>query len=121
MIKLRIEPRIATAQVGAERGVELALPPGERLLDALDDAQHTQSALPTSCRAANCGRCLVRVLEGGTKLAPASPRERALLRELDADDDMRLGCQIHVEHGATGAVVLRVAGDSPEGGKAGRT
>ncbi|HMI91953.1 MAG TPA: hypothetical protein VK509_11345, partial [Polyangiales bacterium] len=60
------------------------------------------------------------VLEGGTKLAPASPRERALLRELNAGDDERLGCQIHVEHGATGAVVLRVAGGSQQDGNAGR-
>jgi len=111
MIQVRIEPAC----------VELALPPGERLLDALDDAQHMQSALPSRCRAANCGECLVRVLEGGTKLAPASPRERALLRELDAGEDQRLSCQIHAEIGASGTVVLRAERDSQEGGKTGRT
>ncbi len=99
MIRVRLEPA----------GVELGLPPGERLLDALDDAQHAQSALPNGCRAANCGQCLVRVLEGGTKLAPASPRERALLREIGASDDQRLGCQIHAELAASGVVVLRVS------------
>ena len=102
MIRVRLESQRADA------AVELELPPGERLLDALDDAQLEQSALPSSCRAANCGECLVRVLEGGTKLAPASPRERALLRELGASDEQRLGCQVHAEIGASGSVVMHV-------------
>jgi ferredoxin len=99
MIRVRLEPA----------GVELGLPPGERLLDALDEAQHADSALPSSCRAANCGACLVHVLEGGTKLAAAGTRERALLQELGAADDQRLGCQIHAEQDAAGVVVLRVS------------
>jgi ferredoxin len=100
MIRIRLEPA----------GLELALPPGERLLDALDDAQLTQSALPSSCRAANCGECLLRVTEGGSKLAPASARERAMLRELGAGQEQRLGCQVHAELGASGAVVVHVIG-----------
>ena len=103
MIRVRLE------RSPDDPGVEVSLPPGERLLDALDDAQHAHSALPTSCRAANCGECLVRVITGETELAPASPRERAMLRELGSSHDQRLGCQLHAELGASGIVVLRVA------------
>ena len=110
MIRVRLERSDGSPSQHAAQAVELELPPGERLLDALDDAQLEQSALPSSCRAANCGECLVRVLEGGTKLAPASPRERALLRELGADEALRLGCQVHAEMGASGSVVMLVIG-----------
>jgi ferredoxin len=102
--------RVRLEAVAGDAHVELALAPGERLLDALDDAQHTRSALPTACRAANCGECLVQVIEGDTQLAPASPRERALLRELAVSEGRRLGCQLHAEIGASGTVVLRVIG-----------
>jgi ferredoxin len=98
VLRVRLEPA----------GVEVALAEGERLLDALDDQQHTRAALPTACRAANCGACRVRVLAGSALLASAEPRELLLLEELGAAQDERLGCQLHAEDGADGLVVLRV-------------
>ena len=98
MIAVRIEPA----------GVEVTLAPGERLLDLLDSTQHAATALPTSCRAANCATCLVSVLEGGTNLAPPTQRERMTLGEIYATADQRLGCQLHAARDASGTVVLRV-------------
>jgi ferredoxin len=99
VLRVRLEPA----------GVELALAEDERLLDALDDGQqHTRAALPTACRAGNCGACRVRVLAGSAFLSPAEPHELRLLQELKAGDDERLGCQVHSAGAAGGLVVLRV-------------
>jgi ferredoxin len=75
------------------RGVELQVPPGTRLLDALDDA--AAAGLPTACRAGNCGLCLVRVLQGEPALAPARSEEGALCTRL-GDPGLRLGCQLEL-------------------------
>ena len=42
-----------------------------------------------------CGKCAVRVLEGGKFLSPMGPRERDKLEELGVADDIRLACQSH--------------------------
>jgi ferredoxin len=73
-------------------GVELEVAPGERLLDALDEAERVAFAL--ACRAANCGSCRLRVLSGQAALAPPGPREQRTLAQLAAASDERLGCQV---------------------------
>jgi ferredoxin len=98
MVRVRLEPA----------GMDIALAEGERLLDALDDQQHTRSTLPSACRAANCGACRVHVLAGSALLASAEAREGQLLKELGAAPDERLGCQLHAGDSADGLVVLRV-------------
>ena len=100
IIGVRLEPA----------GVELSLAAGERLLDALDETQQTRCALPSACRAGNCGTCRVEVLAGNALLAPADGQEVAVLRELGAGAAERLGCQVYASRGAAGVLVLRVIG-----------
>src|SRR5690349_3199040 len=88
-------------------GVELVLAHSERLLDALDDAALAASALPHACRAANCGACQLQVLAGAELLAPPDERERALLAELAAGPEDRLGCQLHAAVQGNGEVIVR--------------
>jgi ferredoxin len=103
VLRVRLEPALRGGAV-----IELPLPERDRLLDALDDQQHTRTALPSACRAANCGACRVRVVAGSALLASAEVRELQLLKELGAGQDERLGCQLHAGEGADGLVVLRV-------------
>ena len=123
MLRVRLEPAVSgtapalrggasnSGAAPALRGgasIELALAGDERLLDALDDQQQLRSALPSACRAGNCGACRVRVLAGEALLAAAAPREQLTLRELGATEGERLGCQVHAAAAADGLVVLRV-------------
>jgi ferredoxin len=70
-------------------GVSVEVAAGERLLDVLDDGEIV--GLPTACRGATCGACLVRIVAGGELLEPAGPEEQRTLAALGGD---RLGCQI---------------------------
>lgn len=73
-------------------GVSVELAPGQRLLDALDDAG--KPAFRTACRAANCGICRMVVMIGDYDLKPPTAREHATLLQLRAAANERLGCQI---------------------------
>lgn len=73
-------------------GVSVELAPGQRLLDALDEAG--TPAFRTACRAANCGICRMIVMIGDYELRPPSAREHATLLQLKAAPNERLGCQI---------------------------
>lgn len=42
---------------------------------------------------AQCGRCLIRILEGGERMNKKNQREIIRLRALNAGEDMRLACQ----------------------------
>jgi ferredoxin len=88
-------------------GPSVPFPPGERALDALDDAW-PGAGLPTACRAGNCGACLVAVVAGSAQLEPPDPHERQTLRALAAPPDQRLGCQVRASPARSGEVVLRV-------------
>jgi len=90
-------------------GPLVALPAGERVLDALDEAW-PGAGLPTACRAGNCGACLVAVLAGAERLEPPAPHERATLQAVGAAADQRLGCQLRTrsQPELTGELVLRV-------------
>lgn len=88
-------------------GTAVELMPGERLLDALDE--QGVPALPTACRAANCGICVVVVRGEEAGLAPPGAAEQRLLAGLGARAGQRLGCQIHAAPGTgDGEVVLEV-------------
>ncbi len=89
-------PRAAAVRVrllgpGAA-AASLQVAAGERVLDALDEQPGL--GLPTACRAANCGACLLQVVAGAEALQPPLQRERATLQQLGAGPDQRLGCQI---------------------------
>lgn len=42
---------------------------------------------------AQCGRCLIRILEGAENLNPRGEEEKLRLAALEAGEDMRLACQ----------------------------
>ena len=98
-------------------GVELRVRAGERVLDALDaSAGGLRGGLPTACRAANCGICQVRVVEGAEALAIAGPAETRLLGNLKASPERRLGCQVTVRSDLEeigGSVVLETINGPP--------
>jgi len=90
-----------TVRIGRER---LEVEPGERLLDALDDA--LSRAIPWSCRDASCGTCRVAVPEGEAALVPADAVETATLRSLGAAPGQRLACRLRLRDDAAGDLVL---------------
>lgn len=90
-------------------GVEVTVPEGTRLVDVTDE--HPETAVPYSCRAANCGTCRVEVIEGASALAPPGDEEEELLEILREAPRVRLCCQLRVQHESDEVVVLRVLGD----------
>jgi ferredoxin len=88
-VRLRFEPA----------GVAIDASAGERVLDCVDD--DPSIGLPTACRAANCGLCLVSVVAGAEAFEPPVARERETLRELGAKAATRLGCQLKLRSDAS--------------------
>lgn len=86
-------------------GATLEVPAGERLLDVLDESE--LAALPTACRGATCGACVVQIAAGGELLEPPSAAERRTLSDLGRGPTDRLGCQIVCR--ADGEVVLTLS------------
>lgn len=78
-------------------------PPGERLVDALDDVR---APVAFGCRSATCGICEIEVLDGADRLAPPDAIERIALDELGVGDGGRLACRAAVA-GAPGVVRIR--------------
>jgi ferredoxin len=84
--------------------VVVTSPDGGRLLDLVDAAA---LRVPLSCRSADCGACLIEVLEGEEQLLPPDAREMAGLQALDplgAERDrtylrLRLACQARMRPG----------------------
>lgn len=85
--------------------VTLDAPDGARVMDLADE--HPQTAVPFSCRFANCGTCRVEVSEGLAHCAPREEREHRVARIFHDPDGVRLGCQLRVLPG-DGVVRLRV-------------
>ena len=48
------------------------------------------------CREADCGICIVRVVEGLSHLSDKTDAERDFLTAMRADDDERLACQARI-------------------------
>jgi 2Fe-2S ferredoxin len=71
-------------------------PLGGSLVDVCDT---TQAPIEFSCRSADCGTCLITVLEGEEALLPAGPDERAVLETLRAPPGRRLACQTRMRPG----------------------
>lgn len=92
-------------ETGDGKAATLEAEGAERILDLCDEA-----ALPHlfSCRASNCGVCVVDVLDGASLLDPPGAGERATLHRLGANEAQRLGCQLRVVP-ASGIVMLRLA------------
>jgi len=83
--------------------VQVELKAGERLLDALDEAE--RPSFRTACRAGNCGACRLSVLEGAAAFRPPSAREYTTLLQLKAAADERLGCQLALAEAPMAAAI----------------
>jgi 2Fe-2S ferredoxin len=67
---------------------------GERLIDVCE--KH-DGKIPFSCRAASCGTCAVRVLDGMANLSRMDDRERIVIEDLEqGGPNVRLACQVRV-------------------------
>ena len=58
-------------------------------------AAHT-TPIEYDCRHADCGICIIRVLNGGENLSEPTTREADFLRAMGADANERLACQCRV-------------------------
>lgn len=77
-------------------GAEVEVPAGATLLDAA-----LAAGLPVarSCGADGvCGRCGLRVVEGGNALSPEEPDEARIKQRNRVAPELRLACRAHV-HG----------------------
>ena len=88
-----------------DEGVTVAAPQGGRVMDLADENPAT--AVPFSCRFANCGTCRVEVTEGLELCEPATEREARVKRIFNDSERVRLACQLRVREG-DGVVRLRV-------------
>ena len=98
-------PVVVRLEVVDPQGVLLAavdVPPGERLIDALDDAR---APVELGCRSATCGICMVEVVAGAAALAAPDPIERIALEDLGAAAGDRLACRAAIGAPADGASV----------------
>jgi ferredoxin len=72
---------------------EATADPGTALMDVCDAAA---APVAFSCRDANCGTCLVEVIEGLELLDPPSGVERQLLGVLGFGPSHRLACRARI-------------------------
>lgn len=78
---------------------------GTRIVDLCDD--NPRSEVPFSCRAASCGTCRCRVLEGMDAFPTPAEDEQAVLDVFGDPSDVRLACQLRVKRDVP-RVVLEV-------------
>ena len=73
------------------RGVTIVSSPAISILNLL---QRNRIPIQTVCGGrAQCGRCVIRILEGREWMNKSNQREVIRLRALNAGEDMRLACQ----------------------------
>jgi ferredoxin len=100
MIRVRFEPA----------GFEIDAEPGEAIIDITD--ANPAADVPYSCRAATCGTCRVRVVEGGEALSAAEIEEIEVLDIFgESPEEVRLCCQARLVGGAAARVTLKVCDD----------
>ncbi len=58
--------------------------------------QHPEIPLEFDCRAADCGICLVQVMEGADHLSPPTTGEKDFLKAMHAHPAERLACQCRI-------------------------
>ena len=99
-------PRIVFEGVTRNETATIELEGSGRLVDAADEVL---APVPFSCRAATCGSCVCRVLEGAELLEPAEADEAELLDLMGVDGEVRLVCQARFRAGS-GQVRVRPLG-----------
>lgn len=70
--------------------VAVEFPEGTKLYDI---AQEANLDITFGCLTGSCGTCKIRVVEGATNLSKVKPTERDYLKNTQAKEDIRLGCQ----------------------------
>ena len=55
-----------------------------------------ETPIEFDCRKADCGICIVRVIEGADQLTPPTTREADFLKAMRADENERLACQCRI-------------------------
>ena len=63
-------------------------------LDAFAAKQKTN--IEFSCRKANCGICLISILNGAQNISPISPIEKKFLDAMKSSPNERLACQCRI-------------------------
>jgi adenylate cyclase len=91
----------AETRLGPSRSAEAEA--GDAMMDLCDEAR---APVAFSCRDANCGTCLVQVIEGLDLLDEPGRAERVVLETLGVGADHRLACRARIA-GATGLVRVR--------------
>ena len=61
---------------------------------------------------AQCGRCILRIVEGKDKLSPVRERERLKLKELHAGENFRLACQSY-SRGKVSVEIINFKNNNP--------
>ncbi len=59
-------------------------------------AESAGASILFGCRSGNCGKCRVRVKDGGQNLSTPQEKELSFLKLIDAKPNDRLACQIRV-------------------------
>jgi len=55
-----------------------------------------ETAMQFDCKAADCGICIIKVLEGAENLSEPTKEEADFLKAMNADESERLACQVNV-------------------------
>lgn len=58
-------------------------------------AKH-ETPIEYSCRKADCGICIFKVVKGAEKLSPPTPKELDFLKAMRAEKEERLACQCNI-------------------------
>ena len=75
------------------KGREGAIP-SSPAISILNLLQRNGIPIQTICGGrAQCGRCVIRIIEGGERMNKSNQREIIRLQALNAGEDMRLACQ----------------------------
>lgn len=93
-VLLRKAKRGATIRVSYAQGPEVNATPGITLLEC-SLANHIEHAHVCGGNG-RCSTCRVRVIAGKENLSPAENTEKAVLKKIGAENDVRLACQARV-------------------------
>jgi adenylate cyclase len=86
--------------------------PSSAAISILVQLQRAEVPIDTVCGGrAQCGRCLIRVLQGADGMNRPNERERLRLKALAAGPDMRLACQSY----ARGDIEIEIVNPGPSG------
>ncbi len=93
------------------KGREEAIP-SSPVISILNLLQRNGIPIQTICGGrAQCGRCMIRILEGGERMNKKNQREIIRLETLKAGEDMRLACQSYTRGDIEIKIINRPSAD----------